>query len=153
MMGNQQPLFNDQYPDDVIGLILMQVDVLTLASCSRICRQFARILRSQYFWKCKVASGADPTGTAMDESRDFRRQVFRLVNSPNRRIVTTYAISESREPLIMRIDKREASWEIMDFVSSLNLGVTRYDYVYRKDYEYTIFKRHNYRFDLMEILR
>lgn len=36
-MGNRQPLFNDRYPDDVIGLILMKVDILTLSSCPRIC--------------------------------------------------------------------------------------------------------------------
>ena len=46
-MGNRQTIsFNNKYPDDVIGLILMKVDVLTLTSCPQVCRQFARVLRS-----------------------------------------------------------------------------------------------------------
>lgn len=173
MMGNQQPLFNDRYPDDIIHLILMQVDILTLTSCPHVCRQFTRVLRSQYFWKCKVAvdfgpkpkinpdgwsqdhpSGADPTGTAMDEDRDFRRQVFRLVNSPNRKIVTTYAISESLRSPIIRIskEKERASWELRNFVSLLCLRLSIYEEENREYYQYYIYKSHDYQFDLMKIL-
>ncbi len=81
-MGNRQPLFNDRYPDDVIGLILMNVDILTLSSCPRICRQFARVLRSQYFWECKLKT-----------KDDHRKIIHRLTVTDERKKITHYALT------------------------------------------------------------
>lgn len=82
-MGNRQTIsFNNKYPDDVIGLILMKVDVLTLTSCPQVCRQFARVLRSQYFWKCKFVD------------RNHRNIIHQLTMTHERKEITKYALNQ-----------------------------------------------------------
>ena len=87
-MGNHQikPIFNDRYPDDAVSLILIKVDILTLSSCPRVCRQFARVLRKPYFWRCKLKTREDP-----------RRVIHHLTMTEERKEVVRYALSKVRK--------------------------------------------------------
>lgn len=80
-MGNR-PLFNDRYPDDVIHLILIKVDIFTLSVCPQVCRQFARVLRDSYFWKCTSAG------------KDYRQIIHQLTMTFERKEITKYALGQ-----------------------------------------------------------
>ena len=92
-MGNRNimPLFNDRCPDDVIHLIFMRVDILTLSSCPRVCRQFARVLRSPYFWNAR--SKAPPWKLKLD-AENHREIIHQLTMIPERKEITKYALDQ-----------------------------------------------------------
>ena len=86
-MGNHRSHINNKYPDDVIYLILMQVDIVTLMRCHRICRQFARVLKHPKFWRDKISVS--------------HQTLTPVLRSPGRRIITRYAMGQRRTPLIV----------------------------------------------------
>lgn len=86
-MGNHQDklpnhtYINNKYPDDIMHLVLLKVDILTLLKCSIVCRQFNRILSNPYFWECKLKT-----------KRHYREVIRSLISTPERKKVTKLAL-------------------------------------------------------------
>ncbi len=120
-MGNRQTIsFNNRYPDDIIHLILLRVDIVTLRHCSLVCRQFVKILRRPYFWKCKLG--------IMSPVSNGLRIVHQLTRSPLRQRITKFAFSDTGEPLVVEnIGKNRSPTEIELFAHALGLLVNTYD--------------------------
>lgn len=103
-----------RHPDDIIHLILIRTDLLTLLKCNLVCRQFSRILSNPYFWECKLKT-----------REDHERVILELIGSPDRKRITQLALA----PHLIKLSNDKCyfpgvvAWKQneLDFATSLGL--------------------------------